>query len=334
VTARWRELQTERLNEAVEVFGSVDGVLGIVVAGGVGRGEAWPMSDIDLVPIVRGRSDALEAIERLQARLVDWWAASGRAQTLDIGWLAFTCDEVTRAVAMEPRDAAGLLGQPRWLHGLDKVYGGHGRADHDGLAQAFAAWATAIRFDPLVRKVRAREALIGVRECQRLASEALERRDPVEATLQLRSGARDMRLVYIERWSARLGSLGREWTQFERLAEQHGEPGLAANLADLAGASVEDAARRAAQAPAWLMERIDLAYQARLIVDEEVSEAQSRRDQVAAFSHLVPRRALARGGDWLGLPDPNVKRKLDELDRIVAAADSRDSRRPPADLNG
>jgi predicted nucleotidyltransferase len=228
VTARWRILQAERLEEAVDVIGSVKGVVGVVVAGSIG-GEAWPLSDIDLVPIVRAESNALQDIGRLQADLVDWWAASGQAQTLDVGWLAFTEAKVRRALAFEPAEAINLLGEPRWFHGVDKVYGGYGVADCHGLAEAFAAWATAIRFDLLVRERRARQALADVRHNQRLLAAAIERGDLVEATHELRNAPRGVRLIHVEYWSERLGSLGREWTHFERLAAKHGEADLAAS---------------------------------------------------------------------------------------------------------
>jgi GrpB-like predicted nucleotidyltransferase (UPF0157 family)/predicted nucleotidyltransferase len=317
VTPRWRDLQAERLEEAVDAIGSVDGVVGVVVAGGVGRGEPWPMSDIDLVPIVREGSGALDEIGGLQASLVDWWAASGSPQTLDVGWLAFTEVEVRRAVEYEPGEAANLLGEPRWLHGLDKVYGGYGRADPDGLAQAFAMWATAIRFDPAVRQRRAAQALAGVEKSKRLLAGAVGRGDLVGASHQLRTAARDARLIHVERWSERLGSLGREWTKFERLAAKHGEENLAARLADLAGANIAETTRRAVHAPVWLQERIEIAFEARLLVGERVSEAESRRDQIAAFAHLVLGRGLPRQQDWLGVPDPDLARKQSELDDLV-----------------
>jgi predicted nucleotidyltransferase len=319
VTARWRILQAERLQEAVEVIGSIKGVVGVVVAGSVGRGEAWPLSDIDLVPIVREKSTALEEIGRLQADLVDWWAASGHAQTLDVGWLAFTEAEVRRAITFEPAEVINLLGEPRWFHGLDKVYGGYGDADRHGLAEAFAAWATAIRFDPLVRERRARQALADVRHNQRLLAEAIERGDPVKATHDLRTAARGVRLIHVEHWSERLGSLGREWTHFERLAAKHGEADLAARLGDLAGADIAETSRRAVGAPAWLVERIELAYQGRVLVGEDVSEAESRRDQIAAFAHLALGRSFARPGGWLGVPDPDLARKQSELGDLLAS---------------
>jgi hypothetical protein len=161
------------------------------------------------------------------------------------------------------------------------------------------------------------QALAGVETSKRLLAGAIGRGDLVGASHHLRTAARDARLIHVEHWSERLGSLGREWTQFERLAVKHGEGNLAARLADLAGASIEETTKRADQAPAWLMERIEIAFEARLLVGERVSEAESRRDQIAAFARLVLGRGLLLQGDWLGVPDPDLVRKQSELDDLV-----------------
>jgi predicted nucleotidyltransferase len=109
-TGRWRELLDQRLEEAVGVLGAVPGVRGLVVGGSLGRGDPWPLSDIDLLPVYAGSFAPSREVERCHAMLVDWWAASGRAQTLDVGWLAFTDDEVGRAWR-------GSAAPPSWAPG-------------------------------------------------------------------------------------------------------------------------------------------------------------------------------------------------------------------------
>jgi hypothetical protein len=169
---RWRELLDERLAEAVAELGRVQGVRGLIVGGSLGRGDPWPLSDIDLVPIYAdsaGSPDpAAEAGRQAppveparevgwrQALLVDWWAASGRAQTLDVGWLAFTDREVLEAVDSGPVEAAARMPDRRWLHGTDKACGGRAAVDPDGLARAFVDWVNRVRFDPLAVAARAR----------------------------------------------------------------------------------------------------------------------------------------------------------------------------------
>ncbi|MGN9906023.1 nucleotidyltransferase domain-containing protein [Phytohabitans sp. LJ34] len=320
-TDRWRQLIDDRLDEAITVLGQTPGLHGLIVAGSLGRGEPWPMSDIDLLPIYDDRADPAESAAQLDQRratLVDWWAASGRAQTLDVGWLAFTTAEIREAVAAGPDHAAARVGDPRWFHGLDKAYGGRTADPDDALGDAFATWIRTVRFDPAVVAARIdtwrRQATDALAEATQAQFE-----DPAKATHLLRVSARALRLVLIERWGERLGSMGREWTRFERMAERHGQRPLAARVAVLAAADPATAGRRADLAPAWLRERIDLCYAARTAVGEDVTWAENARDQIAAFTVHVTRHRPDLDGPWTETPDPALDAHLAELRELVAA---------------
>src|SRR6266571_2443913 len=71
-------------------------------------------------PISICTPDARAEISRRQAQLVDWWAASGRAQILDVGWLAFTADEVRSATTGTSSEVAELMLDPRCYTGLTR----------------------------------------------------------------------------------------------------------------------------------------------------------------------------------------------------------------------
>lgn len=319
-TDRWRRLIDDRLAEAVTVLGQTPGLHGLIVAGSLGRGEPWPMSDIDLLPIYDDATDPAESAAQLDQRraaLVDWWAASGRAQTLDVGWLAFTTAEIRAAVAAGPDHAAARLADPRWFHGLDKAYGGRAADPDDKLGDAFAAWIRTVRFDSAVVATRIDTWR---RQATDALAEATEARldDPAHATHLLRVSARALRLVLIERWGERLGSMGREWTRFERMAQRHGQRPLAARVAVLAAADADGAARRADLAPPWLRERIDLCYAARTAVGEEVTWAENARDQIAAFVVHVVRHRPDLDGPWTDTPDPALDAHLAELRELIA----------------
>jgi hypothetical protein len=207
---------------------------------------------------------------------------------------------------------------------MDKAFGGRGAADPDGVAGSFAAWATAVRFDPLVTAARAREWTQQAVEARDRAAEAAGRGDGVQATVAMRQAAVALRGVLFEGWGERLSSMGREWTRFERMAERHGAATLAARIADLAGAETPDAAARARLAPAWLRERIDLAYEARRAIGEAVTAEENARDQVAAFAVHVTRRRPQPWEDWVGVPAPRLPQKLAELDQLIADLCSRE----------
>ncbi|MDT0345760.1 hypothetical protein [Streptomyces litchfieldiae] len=317
---RWRELQQERLAEAARVLGGIPGVHGLLLGGSLGRGEPWPMSDIDLLPVYDGDPAAVAArVEERRAELVDWWAASGRAQTLDIGRLAFIADEAREAVGSGPGWAVRrLLADPRWFHGLDKAYRGRAVVAADGLAGEFAGWIEATRFTPAVVAARVgRWCELAAEACQR-ARAARESGELAEATYQVREAARALRHVALEGWGERLGSMGREWTRFERMADAHGRRDLADRIARAAGADPESAARREPLAPGWLRERIELYWAARQAVGEKVTPRQNARDQLAAFAVHIARRRPDLAGPWTGSPDPRLAERLADLDALRA----------------
>jgi hypothetical protein len=317
-TTRWRQILDERLAEAISTLGAVPGVRGLVLAGSVGRSEPWPLSDIDMLPISAEGFDTEAEIEQRRASLVDWWAASARAQTLDIGWLRFTDQEVTHAIGLGAAETAQLMSDRRWFHGMDKAYGGRGVSDSDGLAEAFAQWATKLRFEPLVVAARVQHWKIQVEDARARAIRAIDRNDNIEATLGLREAARALRLVLLEGWGERLGSMGREWTRFERMASAHGARHIASQLAALADARPADALDRARCAPAWLQERIDLAYAGRQEIGERVTAEENARDQLAAFAVHVPKRTMQPWGAWIGIPASNLEHRVAQLDALIA----------------
>ena len=302
------------------MLGRLPGVHGFLVGGSMGRGEPWPMSDIDLLPLYDDPG-AAAAVEHGRAELVDWWAGSGQAQNLDLGWLAFGVAEIEAAMAAGPGWLAGHIGEDRrWFHGLDKAYGGYAAGPRDELGTAFAGWLTAARFHPAVVAAR-------IREWHRQAGAALDAAtgatDPAGATASLRESARALRMVLLESWGERLGSMGREWTRFERMADRHGERPLADRIAVLAAADVPGAAARAVLAPAWLQERIDLSHGARLAVGEPVTPAENARDQLVAYALHVERHRPDLDGPWTGTPDPGRDERLAELAELVRLLSSR-----------
>lgn len=297
IVKRWRELIETRCQEAVNAILAVDGVVDVVIGGSVGRGEPWPLSDIDLLPVIVGQvEDVVARVEVVRAELVDWWAASGRAQTLDVGWLAFTTDEVDEIAGSGPAAAVARVGQARWLHGTDKAVGGRG-AVRAGPADTFAGWATETRAHPDVRAARARVWLDRAQSALEQATNALRVGTADEAAAHAQ-GIGPLAIALIEAWSEREGGMARSTTRFEKIAAARQCGGLAAQLAQVTGSSVEEVGARAHDLPAWLQTRVELAFAARRAVGEDVTWAENLRDQVLAFQWLAPRRTSVRSGQW------------------------------------
>jgi hypothetical protein len=112
-----------------------------------------------------------------------------------------------------------------------------------------------MRFEPLVVAARVQQWVAQVHAARAEVVQFSARGDAVHATLALRTAARALRLALVEGWSERLGSMGREWTIFERMARRYGAEDMAYQLALLADALPAHALERAAEAPVWLQER-------------------------------------------------------------------------------
>lgn len=88
-----------RVRAASEAFATVEGVRGLILAGGLGWGASWPLSDIDLIPIYGDlqAQAASEEIERRREAMLPRWTAKGWWTGLDTGKLAFRESEVRAA---------------------------------------------------------------------------------------------------------------------------------------------------------------------------------------------------------------------------------------------
>jgi len=77
--AHWREILAERIESAAGAIAQTPGVSGLILAGSNGAGNPWPLSDIDLIPIVTGASlpAVLEGIERTRSSMLAAWSQQG-----------------------------------------------------------------------------------------------------------------------------------------------------------------------------------------------------------------------------------------------------------------
>lgn len=153
----WEAILERRIDEAVAALAEVEGVHGLVLAGSLGRSEAWPLSDIDILPIYDAAMMDVAAaeVERRRLALLEPWIGQGWWTGLDIGRLRFTRDEVIGVTTRHDHEMLDILSDDRWYYSIDKGYRGRAVYDPDGTAAALATWFTEQRFNPSVEIGRA-----------------------------------------------------------------------------------------------------------------------------------------------------------------------------------
>ena len=292
------------------------GVVGLVVAGSLGRGEPWPLSDIDIVPIYAERQETGSG-RRVAAKALDLeaaWEAEGIRTDVDVGGIWFTDREVWEAVARSPRQTVPLLADFRWYHGIDKPYAGRVPWDPTGVAADFVAWVNRTRFSAEVVSeilARAGRELLGSID---QAARSLDRGHADAAGMALHRVGYLFVVHLMTSEGLRCSSFGRLGTAFEKAMLKRGRGETARTVMDVMLLGPADVEGRFDDAPENLKQRHELSLPARRLAGEDVSASGDRRDVLLAFTTYAFRRRGAPLGRWTGLGCDRGK-MIDRLER-------------------
>jgi len=316
--ADWRAILDARVASAVDRISLIDGVDGLILAGSLGAGQPWPLSDIDLLPIYRydRQEEAVAAAEVCRLELLAEWSNQGWRSGLDIGRLRFTTGELERAFADGDPDPAAMLGDDRWYYSIDKGYGSRAVFDRSGQATTLARWFTRHRFDPDVVAARLARSAGAAEACLHEGHVHLASRRQELAFASFLKAIQWYQIHLMEAWGERDNSLGRFGTRFERIATAHGRSELVNDLNRLSGLAEANVRPRLAQAPRWVIERRDRSWAARQLIGEDVTMLQNNQD-VLRVSTIYGLRELTGPPfpSWLGIPatDDDLRERASRL---------------------
>ncbi len=298
----WRETVDLRVTEAVATISAIPQVTGIILGGSVGRGETWPLSDIDLIYVAADAHDPElpERVDEIGLGLRDERADAGWSTSIDVGKLFLTHEEACDLIAGRS-SVEELMGRERVFHALDKCYGGRPAfvsksCDTERLAELL----TEKRFTEPVVLARQRERLRCASVALQEARLHLELNDPVAAAASVEQLARPLIPFLLEHWREGDRSFGRVFTRFLREAVRRGAGGMASQILGLYALDDSDVGRRFASAPPHVVERHDRSYTARKFIGEAVREIDDQRDVLYAFSWYAIRRGEL-DPHWVGL---------------------------------
>jgi hypothetical protein len=319
----WRQTLAQRTHQAVASLSAIPDVVGLVLAGGLGRGAEWPLSDIDLIGIYADQTfeQTKAHVDRVRTDLMAQWSAQGFAVSLDIKGIVFTASEVESAVRSQGSRVLPLLSDKRFYHGMDKVHGGQSVYDPDGLATSFLEWVNRERYSDEVKAARIAAKRRIRDEAQRTAQDLLDTQAQ-EATLSVAVDAAIVANTHLlmEIWGDR-GSSRRGPTFSERCAAEQGETALVDDLFRLRRFDLASGHTRIVQAPELVRRYASFSLEARALVGEEVTTAQNTRDAVVWEQGRVLREEDPPYAPWVGVDcDPaSIGARFDRLSDLIGS---------------
>ena len=317
----WRDTLEERAYQAVQKLSVIPGVSGLILAGSIGRGTPWPLSDIDILAIYEQdkAEKAKKRVAAVRSELMDRWVSEGFRTSLDMGSIVFTDTEVESALRMDDTEIVELLEEPRWMHGMDKGFHGKAIYDPNGWADALIGWFGNWRYRESVISFRIGKRRSNRDTCFTQAIHWLDNPEKIlEAAWAVDGAIGGTAVLMMEQWQDR-GSFSRGWTFFERRAAQEGVRDVALRLAELAHLGSEKVKERMLVAPVSVQERHRLSWQARKLIGEDVTQEQDARDVLNVLSTLEFRYGEPPFGRWTGIdlvPD-SLRKRLAQLRELI-----------------
>ena len=315
----WMAGLETRVEEASECLSKIPGVVALILGGSIGKGDPWPLSDVDVIGVYRHDEfeKTKQEVRQERVKIEERWVHEGFPTSMDISSIAFTDGEV-EGVLTESVDIDELLADSRWFHGIDKAANGRVLQDRLCIVDSFVARITALRLSDKVISRRMRRAI------QPSSSDLRKVRDTIATGTLLEANIAFRALVYGFSWYLYVGKwdnsgkLGRNCTRFETEARDRGIEESARRLMRLVE-NPSDSHRRLRKAPHRVRDRHRLSLPARTLIGESVTAEEDARDVLDFFTNLHLAKETGRYPPWTGLRTARTKLKsrFDELLEVV-----------------
>jgi predicted nucleotidyltransferase len=285
-------------------FAGLPYVTGVAIVGTVGRGNAWPLSDVDLLIMADPQDghDPEDLVRAVEQRRNEALLAQRVPNPVEAGnWVLLTRD-VASAVQRTSDEFLSRAAHPHWLGTILKAAGGRVVGDTDGLLEAFLRRADAERMGVGFVRVWLDSRLAAAQSCLVEAEGLLGAGDAAAACRQVIRASDALAGAAHARWRRVPQRLAHGASRLLAAARAEGEPGIGGCFLGAARLREPEVMERFPDLPPAGRAEQDVHLAVRRGVGEGISELDAARDVLNGGSRQVmSEHAVGPWPVWTGV---------------------------------
>ncbi len=300
----WRERIAQVETQESIYFGNLPYVKAVAVIGSVGRGEHWPISDVDMfiAADLWQRKDPEILVRSVERERNKQLHAAGIPNDVEAGNWVLLSREVAAAANADDDAFFEMLNHPHWLGIAIKSGGARVVRDFDGCVTQFLSRCGRVLFGDRFVRLWLQIVIEDVAGRLVAARSFLKKGDSQSASAGILVAAQHISGGIYGRWRRLPQSISRGVTRFLAAASIEGDMELGEMFLQAVCLSEEDVWRRfAAVPPAGQRER-DVWLAIRRANGENIDELAATRDLLQISSYLAMRNGIhGPYPEWTGV---------------------------------